>query len=77
MNCKREVIAAWKGLGYVSFCRSCGQVQLSLGAVTIRLEAPAYLQLVGILNSSVSAFETSKVAAEERPVVLTGKDFIQ
>jgi len=59
MMCKPQLIAAKKGLGSVFLCRSCSQVHLVIGPITIRLEAAAYRQLIELLNRSRPAFQAS------------------
>ena len=59
MECGNVVVLAeHPGLGRVWDCGECGNIHVSVGPVTLRLDPPAYLQLVAMLNASAANFET-------------------
>lgn len=52
------VLASIPNFGQVFDCGECGNIHLAVGPVTLTLAPEAYMDLVALLNTSASNFET-------------------
>ncbi len=59
------------GFGRVYDCGDCGNIHVTVGPVSLTLTPEAYMQLVALLNSSASNFETW---LQERQADQTGSE---
>ena len=50
------ILAERRGLGRVWFCK-CGAIHLTVGPVTVNLDAASYMCLVEMVNTSAANFE--------------------
>ena len=57
MQNKGFMLAEIPGFGGVFDCGNCGNLHLSVGAVSVTLTTEAYMQLVALLNNSAANFE--------------------
>lgn len=71
----QQLLVATSTAGHVTVCPDCGQVHLSLPALTLRLDTEVFRQLAGMLRVAQQRLETDpalqrvELAAAMRQVV--------
>jgi hypothetical protein len=59
MDRHAKVLASIENFGKIYRCGNCDNIHVQIGAVSVLISVDAYMQLVALVNTSASNFETS------------------